>query len=210
MIAGLGIAGFVAGFALQDTLSNFASGLMILLYRPFDVGDVIEAGGATGSVLSLTLVYTSVLTADNQMLIIPNNKIWGGVIRNVTHQANRRIDLEFRVSYADDIDRAESLLSSILRDSPRVLAEPAPMVRLHELGDSCAKFVVRPWVKTSEYWDAYWEITREVKRRFDAEGFSIPFPQQDLHIRGEALSERVRRDSEIAPSMAASGERMSG
>ena len=205
LIAGLGIAGFVAGFALQDTLSNFASGLMILVYRPFDVGDLIEAGGAVGAVRTMTLVYTSVLTPDNQVLIIPNNKIWGGVIRNVTTQAERRIDLEFRVSYSDDIDRAVSLLSSVLSDNPRVLAEPAPLVRLHELGDSCAKLVVRPWVKTGDYWDAYWEITREVKRRFDADGFAVPFPQQDLHLHNDGVEERTRRDSQIAPALAASG-----
>jgi small conductance mechanosensitive channel len=210
LIAGLGIAGFVAGFALQDTLSNFASGLMILVYRPYDVGDVIEAAGATGAVQTMTLVYTSVLTPDNQMLIIPNNKIWGGVIRNVTNQANRRIDLEFRVSYADDVDRAESLLESILRANPRVLAEPAPTVRLNELADSCVKFAVRPWVKTGDYWDAYWEITRDVKRRFDEEGFTVPFPQQDLHIHGNGVGERTRRDSEVAPSMPASGMTASG
>jgi len=210
LIAGLGIAGFVAGFALQDTLSNFASGLMILVYRPYDVGDVIEAGGATGAVQTMTLVYTSVLTPDNQMLIVPNNKIWGGVIRNVTNQANRRIDLEFRVSYTDDIDRAEGLLAAILRENPRVLAEPAPTVRLHELADSCVKFVVRPWVKTGDYWDAYWEITRDVKRRFDAEGFAIPFPQQDLHIHGNGINGRPRRDSDIAPAMPQSGMTASG
>jgi small conductance mechanosensitive channel len=210
LIAGLGTAGFVAGFALQDTLSNFASGLMILVYRPYDVGDMIEAGGATGAVQTMTLVYTSVLTPDNQMLNIPNNKIWGGVIRNVTNQANRRIDLEFRVSYADDVDRAERLLADILRDNPRVLSEPAPTVRLHELADSCVKFVVRPWVKTGDYWDAYWEITRDVKRRFDAEGFAIPFPQQDLHIHGNGVSARSRRDSDIAPAMPQSGVSASG
>lgn len=210
LIAGLGIAGFVAGFALQDTLSNFASGLMILVYRPYDVGDMIEAGGATGAVQTMTLVYTSVLTPDNQMLIIPNNKIWGGVIRNVTNQAHRRIDLEFRVSYTDDVDRAESLLADILRENARVLAEPAPTVRLHELADSCVKFVARPWVKTGDYWDAYWEITRDVKRRFDAEGFAIPFPQQDLHIHGNGVGGRARRDSEIAPAMPQSGVTASG
>ena len=210
LIAGLGIAGFVAGFALQDTLSNFASGLMILVYRPYDVGDMIEAGGATGAVQTMTLVYTSVLTPDNQMLIIPNNKIWGGVIRNVTNQAHRRIDLEFRVSYTDDVDRAERLLADILRENPRVLAEPAPTVRLHELADSCVKFAVRPWVKTGDYWDAYWEITRDVKRRFDAEGFAIPFPQQDLHIHGNGAGGRARRDSDMAPAMPQSGVAASG
>jgi small conductance mechanosensitive channel len=203
LLAGLGIAGFVAGFALQDTLSNFAAGMMILVYRPFDVGDVIEAGGVTGAVQTMTLVYTSVLTPDNQMLIIPNNKIWGGVIRNVTRQSERRVDLEFNISYRDDIAHAERLLSTILAENPRVLREPAPVVRLHELGESSAKFVVRPWVKTADYWDAYWEITREVKHRFDLEGLSVPFPRRELHIYEERGLDRAPRDSEVAPVMSA-------
>jgi small conductance mechanosensitive channel len=200
LIAGLGIAGFVVGFALQDTLSNFAAGMMILIYRPFDIGDMIEAGGVEGNVKAMTLVYTSVLTPDNQMLIVPNSKIWGGVIRNVTHQDKRRIDLQFAVSYRDDLARAEALFGAALRDNPRVLEEPAPSVRLHELAESCARFVVRPWVQTADYWETYWELTRDVKRRFDAEGFSFPFPQRDLHIYDERRLDRVARDSEVAPA----------
>jgi small conductance mechanosensitive channel len=203
LLAGLGIAGFVAGFALQDTLSNFAAGMMILVYRPFDVGDVIEAGGVTGAVQTMTLVYTAVLTPDNQMLIIPNNKIWGGVIRNVTRQSERRVDLEFNISYRDDIAHAERLLLAILSENTRVLREPAALVRLHELGESSAKFVVRPWVKTADYWDAYWEITREVKRRFDLEGLSVPFPRRELHIVEERGLDRAPRDSQVAPAMSA-------
>jgi small conductance mechanosensitive channel len=197
LIAGLGIAGFVAGFALQDTLSNFAAGLMILIYRPFDVGDFIQASGVEGNVRAMTLVYTSVLTPDNQMLIVPNSKVWGGVIRNVTHQAKRRVDLQFSVSYRDDLARAEALLVATLRENPRVLKDPAPDVQLHELGDSSAKFVVRPWVNTQDYWPAYWEVTREVKRRFDQEGFAPPFPQQELHIHDERRFDRAARDSEV-------------
>lgn len=205
LIAGLGIAGFVAGFALQDTLSNFASGMMILVYRPFDIGDLIEAGGVTGNVKAMTLVYTSVLTPDNQMLIVPNSKIWGGVIRNVTHQEKRRIDLQFAVSYRDDLEHAEAVLAGVLADDPRVLTDPAPEVRLNELADSCARFVVRPWVKTADYWEAYWGITREVKRRFDAQGFSLPYPQQALHIYDDRRLDRAARDSDIAPVLSASG-----
>jgi small conductance mechanosensitive channel len=203
LLAGLGIAGFVAGFALQDTLSNFAAGMMILIYRPFDVGDHIEAGGVSGVVKTMTLVYTSVITLDNQMLVVPNGKIWGGVIRNLTHQAERRVDLQFNVSYRDDVAHAERVLSAVLRDNPRVLAEPAPLVRLHELSDSCARFVVRPWVKTADYWEAYWEITREVKLRFDAEGLIIPFPQRDLHVYEERHSERAPIESDVVPARGA-------
>jgi small conductance mechanosensitive channel len=188
------------GFALQDTLSNFAAGMMILIYRPFDIGDLIEAGGVQGNVRAMTLVYTSVLTPDNQMLIVPNSKIWGGVIRNVTYQDKRRIDLQFAVSYRDDLARAEEIFATALRENPRVLKDPAPDVRLHELADSCARFVVRPWVATADYWEAYWELTRDVKRRLDAEGFSFPFPQQDLHIYDERVLDRAGRDSEVVPA----------
>ena len=182
LLAGLGIAGFVVGFALQDTLSNFASGLMILVYRPFDVGDAIEAGGVIGKVDQMNLVATMVLTFDNQLLIVPNKQIWGGVIRNITHQATRRVDLTFGIGYSDDIPKAEKVLSEIVAGHQKVLKDPEPVIRLHELGDSSVNFVVRPWSKTEDYWDVYWDVTREVKRRFDEEGISIPFPQRDVHI----------------------------
>ncbi len=182
LLAGLGIAGFVAGFALQDTLSNFASGMMILMYRPFDIGDAIEAGGTVGKVQAMSLVSTSVLTFDNQMLIVPNNKIWGDVIRNLTHQTTRRVDLVFRIGYRDDLEHAERILNDIVNTHPAVLEDPAPVVRLHELAESSIQFVVRPWVKTDDYWETYWAITREVKRRFDAEGISIPLPQRDVRL----------------------------
>ena len=182
LLAGLGIAGFVIGFALQDTLSNFASGMMILVYRPFDVGDVVEAGGVMGKVDQMNLVSTMVLTFDNQLLVVPNKQIWGGVIRNVTHQDTRRVDMKFGIGYSDDIPKAEKVLTEIVTSHEMVLKDPEPVIRLHELGDSSVNFVVRPWSKTGEYWDVYWDITREVKRRFDAEGISIPFPQRDVHI----------------------------
>lgn len=182
LLAGLGIAGFVLGFALQDTLSNFASGMMILMYRPFDVGDVVEAGGVYGTVRAMNLVSTSIVTFDNQMLIVPNNKVWGEVIRNVTHQPTRRVDLLFGIGYDDDSDRARRVLEDILMKDPRVLSDPEPLVRMHELGDSSVNFAVRPWVNTADYWEAHWGITSEVKRRFDLEGISIPFPQRDVHV----------------------------
>ena len=182
LLAGLGIAGFIIGFALQDTLSNFASGLMILVYRPFDVGDVIEAGGVTGKVDKMNLVSTMVLTFDNQLLVVPNKQIWGGVIRNVTHQDTRRVDMKFGIGYSDNIQKAEQLIREIVTGYEKVLKDPEPVIRLHELGESSLNFIVRPWSKTDEYWDVYWHVTREVKRRFDEEGISIPFPQRDVHI----------------------------
>ncbi len=182
LLAGLGVAGFIVGFALQDTLSNFASGMMILIYRPFDVGDVVNAGGVSGKVDQMTLVTTTILTFDNQRLIVPNTKIWGDVITNVTAERVRRVDLKFGISYADDITKAEKILADIVENHQKVLPDPAPNIRLHELGDSSVNFIVRPWARTVDYWDVYWDVTREVKRRFDAEGVTIPFPQRDVHV----------------------------
>jgi small conductance mechanosensitive channel len=182
VLAGLGIAGFVIGFALQDTLANFAAGMMILGYRPYDVGDLIEAAGVTGKVSKMSLVSTTILTLDHQTLIVPNGKIWGDVIRNVTDQKIRRVDMMFGISYGDDIPHAERVLHSILAEHDKVLDDPEPMVKLHNLGESSVDFVVRPWVATDDYWDVYWDVTREVKMRFDAEGISIPFPQRDVHL----------------------------
>jgi small conductance mechanosensitive channel len=182
LLAGLGIAGFIIGFALQDTLSNFASGVMILFYRPFDVGDYVEAGGVTGKVSHMSLVNTTFMTLDNQRLTVPNNMIWQTVITNVTAQHMRRVDLMFGVSYSDDLDKVEKLLHEIVAELEAVLSEPEPMIRLHELADSSVNFIVRPWVKTEDYWDTYWAITKAVKKRFDAEGITIPFPQRDVHV----------------------------
>ncbi len=182
MLAGLGVAGFVIGFALQDTLGNFAAGAMILTYRPYDVDDFIEVAGASGLVKKMNLVSTTIVTFDNQTLVIPNSKIWGDVIKNVTAQKVRRVDLEFGIGYRDDIEKTERILADILDSHDRVLKSPEPMIKLHSLGDSSVNFVVRPWTKTDDYWDVYWDITREVKMRFDREGISIPFPQRDVHL----------------------------
>jgi len=182
LLAGLGVVGFVIGFALQDSLSNFAAGMMILIYRPFDVGDLIDAGGVSGKVNNMSLVNTTILTLDNQTILIPNNKIWGDVVKNVTAQTMRRVDLMFGISYSDDIPKTERVLLEIIDSHDKVLAEPEPIIRLHELADSSVNFVVRPWVKRDDYWEVYWDITRSVKIRFDEEGISIPFPQRDVHI----------------------------
>ena len=181
-VAGLGIAGFVLGFALQGTLSNFASGLMILIYRPYDVGQVIDAAGVKGTVSSMSLVSTTIKTFDNQIVIVPNGEIWGGVITNVTGSNTRRVDMVFGISYSDDIAKSAKVLEDILSKHELVLAEPEPVVRLHELADSSVNFICRPWVKTADYWTVYWDVTRTVKERFDAEDISIPFPQRDVHL----------------------------
>lgn len=185
LLAGLGLVGFVLGFALQDTLSNFAAGLMILIYRPFDVGDLVDAGSVSGTVSHMSLVNTTIMTLDNQTIIVPNNKIWGDVIKNVTAQNIRRVDMTFGISYSDDIPKTERVLKEILAEHESVLDEPESMIHLHELGDSSVNFIVRPWVNTDDYWDVYWDVTREVKMRFDREGISIPFPQRDLHLYNE-------------------------
>jgi small conductance mechanosensitive channel len=185
MLAGVGIAGVVIGFALQDTLSNFAAGAMILAYQPFDVGDIIEAGGVMGTVRKMSLVSTTILTLDNQTLIVPNKKVWGDVIRNISTQRTRRVDLMFGVGYEDDIEHVERVLKAIVEADARVLKQPAPLIRLHQLADSSVNFVVRLWTVQESYWDVYWDTTRAVKLAFDREGIKIPFPQRELHVHME-------------------------
>ena len=184
-LAGLGIVGFVVGFALQDTLANFASGLMIMIYRPFDVGDFVTAGGVTGKVKDLTLVSTVIQTLDNKRIMIPNGKVWGDVINNATAERVRRVDMVFGISYSDDVDEARAVLEDVLSEDDRVLADPAPMVRVESLGDSSVNLFCRPWCRTEDYWDLYWDLTRVVKKRFDSEGITFPFPQRDVHVHNE-------------------------
>lgn len=189
ILAGLGIAGFIVGFALQDTLSNFASGLLILIYRPFDVGDFVTAGGVTGRVSNMSLVNTTFKTPDNETLIVPNNKVWQDVIKNTTAQLTRRVDLTFGISYNDDIDKAKEILLDAAANHPAVLGEPPTDVRVNELADSSVNLLLRPWVSTSDYWDTYWDLIEIVKKRFDAEGITIPFPQRDVHTVSAAPDE---------------------
>ena len=181
MLAGLGVAGFIIGFALQDTLGNFAAGGMILIYRPFDVDDYIEVAGVDGTVKKMNLVSTTITTPDNQALIIPNSKIWGDVIRNKTGQRVRRVDLEFGISYSDSIELAEEVFRKVLATMPAVLPEPAPNIQVIRHGESSIDFIVRPWVKTEDYWPTYWAMQRAVKLAFDEAGITIPFPQRDVH-----------------------------
>jgi small conductance mechanosensitive channel len=182
LLAGFGVIGVVIGFAMQSTLSNFAAGGMILGSQPFDIGDEIEVGGASGTVKRMTLVSTTIVTADNQTLIIPNSTVWGDVIRNRTTQPVRRVDMTFGIGYQDDVEQAERVLHEIVGRVENVLKSPAPVIRLHQLADSSVNFVVRVWTPKAHYWDVYWELTRAVKLGFDREGISIPFPQRELHV----------------------------
>ncbi len=184
LLAVIGAAGLVIGLALQGTLSNFASGVLILLNKPYDVGDVINAGGVFGKVEAMNLVSTSILTFDNQVMLVPNNEIWNSVITNVTGKQTRRVDLKFGIGYADDMHRAMEIISEVVSGDERVLRDPAPLIRVHELGDNSVNIITRPWVKTGDYWDVYWDTTKRVKARFDEEGINIPFPQRDLHLDG--------------------------
>jgi len=182
LLAAIGAAGFIMGFALQGTLSNFAAGLMILIYRPYDVGDLVDVGGMLGKVDAMTIVSTTLRKVDNQKVVIPNNMIWGGIITNITGTSKRRVDMVFGIGYGDDIAKAQKILEDILANHEAILKDPEPVVKVHELADSSVNFVVRPWVATDNYWDVYWDITRSVKEQFDAQGVSIPFPQQDVHM----------------------------
>ena len=182
LLATIGAAGLVIGLALQGTLSNFASGILILLNRPFDVGDVVDAGGVFGKVEAMNLVSTTILTFDNQLMLVPNNQIWNSVITNATGKKTRRVDLTFGIAYSADIAKAVEVLERVLGDHPRTLSEPKPVVRVHELADNSVNLIARPWVRTADYWDVYWDLMREVKEQFDAADIGIPFPQRDLHL----------------------------
>ena len=188
VLAAIGGAAFVVAFALQGTLSNFASGVLILTYRPFDVGDVVDAGGVSGKVESMNLVSTHILTFDNKLMVVPNNKIWGDVITNATGTSQRRVDMVFGIGYSDDIDKAQAILEKIVGNHEKVLKTPEAVIKVHELADSSVNFVCRPWVRTADYWTVYWDITRQVKSEFDKNGVSIPFPQRDLHVYQEPTS----------------------
>jgi len=182
-IAAIGVGGFVLGFALQETLGNFAAGILILMYRPFEIGHIVNAAGVTGLVEDISLVSTKLLTPDNQSIYVPNGKVWGGVITNSTGNATRRVDLTFGIGYGDDIAKAVQALHDVVAAHPKVLREPEPVIKVHQLADSSVNLVCRPWTKTQDYWDVYWDLMRAVKERFDADGITIPFPQRDVHIR---------------------------
>ena len=181
-LAAMGGGALVIGLALQGTLGNFAAGVMILMYRPYDIGHFVEVAGVKGTVDAMSLVATTLKTPDNQMVVVPNGSIWGGIITNVTGTSQRRVDLVFGIGYEDDMAKAEEILAACVREHPKTLSDPAPTIKVSELADSSVNFICRPWVKTADYWDVYWDLTRTVKERFDAEGISIPFPQRDIHV----------------------------
>ena len=182
LFAVIGGASFIVAFAMQDTLGNLASGLMIMINRPFDEGDFVDIAGTSGTVKSVNIVATKVTTPDNQVIVIPNNKVWGNIIRNVTTSPTRRVDMVFGIGYGDSIPKAQAALAEVVSAHPLVLNDPEPVIRVHDLADSSVNFVVRPWVNNADYWNVYWDLTQQVKERFDADGISIPFPQRDLHL----------------------------
>lgn len=178
----VGAAGLAIGLALKDSLNNFASGVMIILFRPFGIGDVITAGGVTGKVQSIAIFNTIMTTGDNQRVIVPNGNIINSVITNITANDTRRIDLVVGIGYGDDIIKTKQVLADIVSADDRIMSEPAPVIAVSELADSSVNLIVRPWVKTSEYWDVYFDLMEKIKQTFDAEGISIPYPQRDVHL----------------------------
>lgn len=183
LFAMIGGASFILAFAFQDTLGNLASGLMIMINRPFDEGDYVLVGGVGGTVGSVSIVATTVTTPDNQVIVIPNKNVWGNVITNVTASETRRVDLVFGISYEDSIQDALRVIEEVVKAHPLVLREPAPVIRVHELAASSVNFVCRPWTRTADYWTVYWDLTHAMKEAFAEAGISIPYPQQDIYIR---------------------------
>ncbi len=175
-------AGLAIGFALQGSLGNFASGVMLMFFRPFKLGDYVEAAGTAGVIEEIQVFATTLRTPDNKTIIVPNSGITGGNIINYSAKDTRRVDLVFGIGYGDDIAKAKQILSGILTKDERVLKDPAFTIAVSELADSSVNFVVRPWVKTADYWDVYFDVTERVKAEFDNQGVSIPFPQQDVHM----------------------------
>jgi len=181
-IAVIGAAGLAVGLALQGGLANFAAGFLMIVFRPFKVGHFIEGAGATGIVEEIHIFTTQLRTPDNKTVIIPNAKLMGDNIINYSAKDTRRVDLVVGVSYTDDLQKVKQVLQDIVKKDSRILQDPASMIAVKELADSSVNFVVRLWVKTADYWDVYFDTTENVKKRFDAEGISIPFPQQDVHL----------------------------
>ena len=181
-IAVLGAAGLAIGLALQGTLANFAGGVLVLLFRPFKVGDFVEAQGVTGTVAEIQIFNTVIKTGDNKHIIVPNGAISNGIITNFSTEATRRVDFVFGIGYDDDIAKAKAILERLATEDSRSLADPAPLVVVSELADSSVNFTVRVWVNAADYWGLYFDLTEQVKLTFDQEGISIPFPQSDVHI----------------------------
>jgi small conductance mechanosensitive channel len=175
-------AGLAIGFALQGSLGNFAAGVMLIFFRPFKAGDFVEAGGVSGVVEEVQVFATRIRTGDNKEITVPNGQITGGAIVNYSAKDTRRIDLVFGIGYDDDLAKAKHILRDVVTADERVLKDPEPVIAVVELADSSVNFVVRPWVKTGDYWPVYFDLTERIKLEFDAQGISIPFPQTDVHV----------------------------
>lgn len=182
LVAILGAAGLAIGLSLQGSLQNFAAGVMLLVFRPFKKGDFVEAGGTAGVVQNITIFTTLMLTPDNKEIIVPNGAIYGGNIVNFSARDTRRVDMVVGIGYDADLKKAKEILNEMVAADERILAEPAPQVAVSELADSSVNFVVRPWVKSADFWGVMFDFNENVKIRFDAEGISIPFPQMDVHL----------------------------
>ena len=181
-IALIGAAGLAIGLALQGALSNFAAGVLIIILRPLRVNDFVEVAGEAGSIQNIKIFTTELRTGDNKCVIIPNSRVLDSNIINYSSTGRRRVDLVFGIGYNDNLDHARKILQDIIQSDERILKDPEPVIAVSELAESSVNFVVRPWVKTADYWGVYFEITEQVKKRFDAEKISIPFPQQDVNI----------------------------
>jgi small conductance mechanosensitive channel len=182
LMAILGAAGLAVGLALKDSLGNFAAGVMLIIFRPFKIGDYIDAGGTSGTVDEIGLFATLMHTPDNKRIIVPNGAIINGNITNVSALPTRRVDLIFSIGYEDNIGQARDIINGILEADERVLDDPAPIVNVGELGDSSVNLIVRPWVNAADYWTVYWGLLEKVKIAFDEAGISIPYPQQDVYM----------------------------
>ena len=181
-IAVIGAAGLAIGLALQGSLSNFAAGVLMIIFRPFKVGDFIEAAGVTGTVEEIQIFTTQLVTPDNKTIIIPNAKLTADNIINYSTKGTRRADMVFGVGYEDDIDKARDIINDVISNDERVLKDPPSQIAVSELADSSVNFVTRAWVNAGDYWGVVFDATEAVKKRFDAEGISIPFPQRDVHL----------------------------
>ncbi|BFM21167.1 mechanosensitive ion channel family protein [Gilvimarinus japonicus] len=181
MIALIGAAGLAIGLALQGSLQNFASGFLLLVFRPFTAGDYVEAGGTAGVVKTISIFTTTLNTPDNKEVIVPNGQIYNDNITNYSKLPTRRVDMVFGISYGDDIKKAKEIMERVVKADERVLAEPAPTIAVSELADSSVNFVVRPWVKTSDFWPVKFDLVENIKLAFDEGGITIPFPQMDVH-----------------------------
>lgn len=178
----IGAAGLAIGFALQGTLSNFAAGIMLVIFKPFKVGDYVEAAGKAGTVKEIQIFNTILASPDNVRIIVPNSQVTGSNIMNYTTTGTRRLDMVVGISYESDLRKAKQLLQAIIAEDSRVLEDPAPVIAIAELADSSVDFVVRPWVKTSDYWALKFDLTEKIKLTFDDNGISIPYPQRTVHM----------------------------